>query len=249
MSGSPYAGLIGSAAGAYGVPPSVLNWQIGQESSFDPYAVNPSGTAFGLAQITANAPSYMTSINPFDPAASINAAARYDAQLYGQTGSWAGALTGYGTVGPSSPASVQAGAYSVLAAVPNGLAQPGAAGSYLGTSASGSSLGNAWNFLKNFTIQKWFNPFSTGAGSNPANGPAMGIAPSIANMTGTKGTATWATEIALRGALILLGALLIITGFYIAGKRRAPPIKVNVDELARIGADKIVRDRQAAAAA
>lgn len=83
------------AANQYGVPVSLFLGQIQQESSFNPNAQN--GPASGIAQFMPGTAAQF-GINPYDPVASLNAAAQYDAQLYAQTGSWSGALQRYGTV-------------------------------------------------------------------------------------------------------------------------------------------------------
>lgn len=109
MSGSTYAAQIAQAASQYGVPDDLLYDQIAAESNFNPNAVNPSSGATGIAQIlptTAANPGYgIASVDPNDPAASINFAAQYDAALYNQTGSWTSALESYGTL-PSSGGSM-----------------------------------------------------------------------------------------------------------------------------------------------
>ncbi len=82
------------AAQRFGVPVDLFIQQIGQESSFNPTAQN--GLAYGIAQFIPSTAS-LFKLNTSDPIASLNAAAQYDAQLYKKTGSWAAALTAYGT--------------------------------------------------------------------------------------------------------------------------------------------------------
>ncbi len=90
----PYARQF---ARQYGVPEDLYVWQIGQESSWNPYAANPSSTARGIAQITAGTASDL-GVDVWDPIASLEAGARYMAQRYDWAGgSWEGALRGYGT--------------------------------------------------------------------------------------------------------------------------------------------------------
>lgn len=94
-----YQATAAAAAQANGVPVPLFLWQIGQESSWNPNAMN--GNAAGIAQfMPSTAKSF--GINPLDPTSSLNAAAQYDAQLYKQTGSWQGALTSYGTLANAS---------------------------------------------------------------------------------------------------------------------------------------------------
>ena len=91
---SPYYQTAITAANTYGVPSNLFVAQIGQESQFNPLAQN--GNALGIAQFMP-ATAQQFGINPYDPNASLFAAAAYDAQLYKQTGSWASALQSYGT--------------------------------------------------------------------------------------------------------------------------------------------------------
>lgn len=93
-----------AAATANGVPVPLFLWQIGQESSWNPNAVN--GNAVGLGQFMP-ATAQQFGINPLDPTSSLNAAAQYDAQLFQQTGSWQGALTSYGTLAGASDVTMQ----------------------------------------------------------------------------------------------------------------------------------------------
>lgn len=88
-----------SAANKYGIPVNMFLWQIGKESSWNPNAKNPApgSTATGLGQFIATTAKDFN-LNPLDPIASLDAAAKYDAMLYKQTGSWQGALEKYGTL-------------------------------------------------------------------------------------------------------------------------------------------------------
>ena len=95
--------LIGSSAQQYGVPPSLLAAQLQQESGLNPFAVNPSSGAAGIAQFMPSTAG-MFGIDPFQPQQAVPAAASYMSQLYQRTGSWLGALTAYGTL-PSNPSS------------------------------------------------------------------------------------------------------------------------------------------------
>lgn len=98
-SSSPYYAQAVQAAQTWGVPPGLFVQQIGAESGFNPNAVNSSSGATGIAQFlpsTAAQPGYgISSFDPTDPSASLNAAAAYDAALYKKTGSWTGALASY----------------------------------------------------------------------------------------------------------------------------------------------------------
>jgi soluble lytic murein transglycosylase-like protein len=89
-----YSPLAKQAAQQYGVPTDLFQWQIGQESSWNPNAVN--GNAVGIAQFMP-ATAAQFSIDPKDPAASLSAAAQYDSQLYAKFGDWNKVLAAYGT--------------------------------------------------------------------------------------------------------------------------------------------------------
>lgn len=102
MAAGPYQDYAVSAAQRYGVPTEMFLWQIGQESGWDPNARNPKSTATGLGQFVKGT-AEMFKINPLDPYASLDAAAKYDAQLYAEEGTWKKALTRYGTLHDASP--------------------------------------------------------------------------------------------------------------------------------------------------
>lgn len=96
-----------AAAQKYNVPTSMFLWQIGQESGWNPNAKNANSSATGLGQfISSTAASF--DIDPTDPYQSLDAAAKYDAQLYAQTGSWQSALTSYGTLNGASSSTIAA---------------------------------------------------------------------------------------------------------------------------------------------
>ena len=110
MPQNPYLNLAEQSALNYNVPPALLEWQIGAESSWNPNAINSnynssSGTygtpALGIAQFEP-ATAAQFGINPMDPSQAIPAMAQYDAQLYGQSGSWQQVLQDYGTTGPGA---------------------------------------------------------------------------------------------------------------------------------------------------
>lgn len=84
-----------SQANLYNVPPQILQWQLGQESGWRSDARN--GNAVGIGQFMPGTAKQF-GIDPTDPYQSITAAAKYDSQLYAQTGDWTSALTKYGTL-------------------------------------------------------------------------------------------------------------------------------------------------------
>jgi soluble lytic murein transglycosylase-like protein len=73
---SAYDGLIDAAAARNGVDPALLRGLIRQESNFDPTATSPAG-ARGLAQLMPGTAAGLGVTDPFDPAQSIDAGARY----------------------------------------------------------------------------------------------------------------------------------------------------------------------------
>lgn len=193
MSGGAYDSTIASAASTYGVPPSLLSWQINQESGGNPNAYNPRSGATGIAQFlpsTAANPGYgIAPFDPTNPTASINGAAQYDAALYQQTGSWAGALSSYGTL----PAPGQAGSASVWQKFTSLFSGPGAGLGGAGLPATPGTATPLW-----------------GGGAQVPAGMAQG--------GGAGGWMTWAGELALRLALATVGLVLIAGGFYLTGR-------------------------------
>lgn len=90
----PYAR---ASAQKYGVPEEMFLWQIGKESGWDVNARNPNSSAKGVAQFIDGTEKWF-GIDAMDPYQAIDAAAKYDAMLFKQTGTWEGALTKYGTL-------------------------------------------------------------------------------------------------------------------------------------------------------
>lgn len=149
MSASVYQQWATASAQKYGVPTSLFLAQIGQESSWNPFAVGPSlagGAPQGIAQFTP-ATAARFGIDPFDPQQALDAAAKYDAQLYHQTGTWTGALRSYGTLpGNGNYSSGQQNVASIAAGLDAGSPQtgPNVGGSGMsGTSTSTSTSGGS----------------------------------------------------------------------------------------------------------
>jgi len=95
----PYANLFTQAGTQYGVDPSLLAAVASQESGFNAGAVSSAG-AEGLMQFMPSTAQGL-GVNPFDPASSINGAARYLSGLQNQFGSTSLALAAY-NAGPGA---------------------------------------------------------------------------------------------------------------------------------------------------
>ncbi len=80
------------AARRAGVPEKLFRKQIGQESGFNPDAFNAASGATGIAQIV---PRWHPDVDPRDPYASLDYAAKWMADLRRIYGSWRAALAAY----------------------------------------------------------------------------------------------------------------------------------------------------------
>jgi soluble lytic murein transglycosylase-like protein len=80
------------AAKRNGVPMDLFERQIGQESKFDPKAFNSRSGATGIAQIIKR---WHPGVDPTDPIASLDYAAKWMADLHRIYGSWARALAAF----------------------------------------------------------------------------------------------------------------------------------------------------------
>jgi hypothetical protein len=98
--GAPYAGLFAAASQKYGVPAALLAAVAKQESGFDPTAVSPAG-AQGLMQLMPATAKGLGVQNSFDPAQSIDGAARMLRDLTQRFGSTDLALAAY-NAGPGA---------------------------------------------------------------------------------------------------------------------------------------------------
>lgn len=240
MSGSTaYDALINQAAQQYGVPPALLQWQIGQESSFNPMAQN--GNAAGLAQLMPGTAQALGVTNPYDPTQAIPAAAAYDSQLFQQTGSWTGALQRYGTLGPGVPGSVWNSYNSMMQA--NGIGN--STGGYQNSLAalqntnigagpatsSTSWLGNIMNFFGNPQNTPTSPGGISGGGAGGA-GPQIGagiqsqggpFGSLMQSVTGSnaKSVGNWWAELVDRILLAFLGLALVMGALYLLGAERS----------------------------
>lgn len=97
-----YLPAITAAERRYGLPPGLLHRQLYQESRFRTDIITgelvSSAGAVGIAQIV---PRYHPDVDPRDPIASIDYAARFMRRLYNEFGSWALALAAY-NAGPGN---------------------------------------------------------------------------------------------------------------------------------------------------
>jgi hypothetical protein len=212
---SAYTPLIEQSAAQYGVPAAVLYWQLNQESGLNPDAAPSSTGAVGIAQIlpsTAADPGYgVTPISdPSDPNQAIPFAAAYDAALYQQTGSWTGALTRYGTLA-SVPQSVTDAWNSLLG---SGAASEQYPSLYPGGNYGGSNPGADPGAAA--------TPYYSAPGgiAAPDFSPPGGIAEPDDGPDGSSGG--WLSlveELAVRIMLGLVGMVLLLAGFYVAGQR------------------------------
>jgi hypothetical protein len=216
-----YGSDIAAASSRWGVPAQVLSWQLNQESGMNPAAYNPASGSTGIAQFLPSTAAQF-GIDPTDPAASINAAAQYDAQLYGQTGSWTGALQRYGTL-----ANVPPSVWQSWQPVAQSVGETGTAG-------AGGTAGGGGTSYNPFTYQFW-HPFAGGVTpANPnwwsPNAPMGGGSTfsGIAEGFGLTSISRW-QEIAVRVAVGALGVLFLFSGFFLAG-RRGPAV---LNQLAR----------------
>ena len=93
-----YRQLARQLASKYSIDPDIFERQIDAESGFNPGAQSSAG-ALGIAQFMPGTARSM-GIDPTDPEASLDAAARLMAQYIQETGSWEGALAAY-NAGPA----------------------------------------------------------------------------------------------------------------------------------------------------
>lgn len=101
MSRAAYEAEARAAARRHGVPEAGYVAQIGRESAWNPHAVSPVG-AMGLAQfMPATWAEFGNGGDPFDPAGSLEAGARYMAWIrswlksQGLAGTWSQTLAAY----------------------------------------------------------------------------------------------------------------------------------------------------------
>lgn len=91
--GQPYAASIEAAAARHGLDPSLLGALVWTESSFDAGAVSPAG-AIGLGQLMPGTAAEL-GVDPTDPEANVDGAARYLRQQLDRFGDTRLALAAY----------------------------------------------------------------------------------------------------------------------------------------------------------
>ena len=194
------------AAQQYGVPTSLFLAQINQESGFNPYAQN--GNATGIAQFMPGTAAQF-GINPADPVQSLYAAAKYDAQLFKQYGTWEDALTHYGTINNSGvPASVNANFYSMLNDIPNGR-------SGTGGSSYGGIFQDLGNSVSDFFL-KGLPGYDTGSHQFGSTGKAVTDFLGLGNIDWQKIFGT--------GAVFLVGLIMLAGALYLFGTNQGQTI-------------------------
>lgn len=122
-----YRAAARRAAARYGLDPNVFVRQINQESGFNPSARSPKG-ATGIAQIMPDTAKGW-GVDPTDPIASLNAAAKNMAKYVKEYGSYRNALVAYnagpGYVGKALPAETVNYIKTILGGSnPKGLSKP-----------------------------------------------------------------------------------------------------------------------------
>lgn len=95
----------------YGIPYSLFNSLIANESSWNPNAQANGSTAFGLTQLTAPTALAMGVTNINDPVQQLQGGAKYLSSLYNQFGNWNDALAAYNQ-GPANYQSADGQAYA-----------------------------------------------------------------------------------------------------------------------------------------
>ncbi len=202
-SSSPWYQAAIDAANRFGIPTDLFTAQIGQESGFNPNAVN--GNAQGIAQFMPGTARDFN-LNPFDAQASLNAAAQYDQQLHSQYGSWATALEHYGTTA-------------------NGNAPDVAA------LAASKDSGNFWGLVGGLSDFIFSSDFSPSAATADMQRGAAGHSTTGTVVTGVGDLLAIITDIP-RMVTIIAGLILLIAGLFMLGARPAVQIVSKVKDTA-----------------
>lgn len=205
---SYYQSYADAAAQQYGIPTALFDWQLGQESGWNPNAQNPGSSAQGIAQFTSGT-AQQFGIDPGNPYQSIDAAAQYDAQLYNKSGNWLDALTSYGTLAPSNWA--------------GGASDPGYQAAVAGASnalgGSGGSFGDQINAFLNWMNEGAPNgQSSTGAVNQTSTPQGSSVAAQVM---------AWAENGIPSAIIIVIGVVLLIGAVLMFAKSQGyelPPV-------------------------
>lgn len=146
-----YKAYAAAAAKREGVPVDLFLWQIGKESAWNPNAQNANSTAGGIAQFI-DGTAKQFGIDKFNPYQAIDAAAKYDKQLYDKTGSWEKALTSYGTL-HNADAKTMAEFQTAMGGTAQSSSIFGSISNTLKSLYEGSALGLAGDTYNNLTGQ------------------------------------------------------------------------------------------------
>lgn len=189
----PYEQEIDSAAAQYGVPVALLRELIRAESGFQPNVTSPAG-AQGIAQLMP-ATSASLGVNPFDPAASIGAAAHLLSSY----------LTQYGGSVDKALAAYNAG--------PGAVQQYGGVPPYPETRSYVSRIMAAAGYSAGATVSTSpaFNPFSL-----PGD-LADTVVQKIVDAVWSVGR-----PVLLTGALVTAGGVIVALGLWRAVQRSRP---------------------------
>ena len=198
---SPYYPLAYQSAQTYGVPVDLFTSIISAESMWDAGITNQKSGAMGLGQVlpsTAANPGYGISplTNAYDPTSNLNFSAQYLAALYGQYGSWQGAVNAYsGTPQGGIPYQGNSQQSAVLAALANAGASP--------------------------VVPAGVAPAQTTAASGGSGG-ALPAALTSAGNSVVGSVTSWLGNLASRAALVIV-ALILLLGAMLAFSRTQSP--------------------------
>ncbi len=202
-----------SAAQAYGVPPQLFMSLLSTESALNPNAVGPalpSGQQpIGAAQVLPSTAAGM-GFNAYDPAQNLQAGADYLAQQYKTFGNWTQALEAYN----AGPANVQAGNVPTSSQQYAATILQNAGMSTTPSPTSATAAGSSW--MNNATPLQW--PTSAwqtlsmnldAAKQKMATQPAGAATGVVNSITGWISSTAGNYGLAIMGALLVLGALLV----------------------------------------
>lgn len=156
------------AANQYGIPPSLFLSLINTESGWNANVRGAAGE-IGLGQLMPSTAASLGVANPYDPVQNLYGAAKYLAQQYASTGSWAGAVVAYnrglgGYRANPNPTTQYQGTYTVAQGLDQSGGYVAGGGSYLTVDAPSSFDYAAGDYGGGGDY-----PFAGGAGSSAAS--------------------------------------------------------------------------------